>query len=170
MIISTYRDEAKIYSVDLMIMYVNAFKPPTIRIKLNDDKVKGILEQKAWMGKLNSKRKFSPLQVLRKPKYAPYAPHYKRIVEADLRCPIIIDEYGVIDGLHRLSKAYKLKRRFINAYYFDKKLISKFLLSSKGDIDSIMSLHLYELVDLFNKRFYPKPKKPKSTSKTKKKR
>lgn len=39
-----------------------------------------------------------------------------RVKHADLSYPIIInDVHGVVDGVHRIAKAYQLNKRFINA-------------------------------------------------------
>ena len=46
--------------------------------------------------------------------------HCRRIVQANLEYPIIIDKYGiVIDGLHRLAKAYIEDKKSIKAVCLD---------------------------------------------------
>lgn len=53
--------------------------------------------------------------------------HTKMIENASLAFPILIDpKYDVLDGLHRLAKAYQAKQRTIKA----KVVSAKFLLSS----------------------------------------
>lgn len=45
-----------------------------------------------------------------------YAEHFKRVQEADLKYPVIIDEYGyIVDGWHRVVKALVLGKRTIKA-------------------------------------------------------
>ncbi len=56
----------------------------------------------------------TPMSVLKNPDLAPA--HHKRIQEADMQYPILVDETNdVLDGLHRLAKAYKDKQKMIRA-------------------------------------------------------
>lgn len=76
---------------------------------------------------------FSAMNVLQHPDK--YKDHYKRILDAELKYPIIIDKKTgyVIDGMHRLAKSYMLNKRHIHAHVFDDGLMSKFILTSKKD-------------------------------------
>ena len=55
----------------------------------------------------------SPCEVLNNPEKAPY--HIKAIKKADLKYPLIVSESNldVLDGLHRLCKSIKLKKKYI---------------------------------------------------------
>tara|TARA_Y100000590_G_C15203845_1_gene819784 strand:- start:272 stop:664 length:393 start_codon:yes stop_codon:yes gene_type:complete len=57
---------------------------------------------------------------------------YKRIINSDLRYPIIITKNNkVIDGMHRLSKAYLLNKKNIRAYILNDKIMKKFIITKK---------------------------------------
>lgn len=44
------------------------------------------------------------------------AEDWKRVAHADLSYPIIVNDlHGVVDGVHRIAKAYQLNKRYINA-------------------------------------------------------
>lgn len=41
---------------------------------------------------------------------------WKRVAHADLSYPIIVNDlHGVVDGVHRIAKAYQLNKRYISA-------------------------------------------------------
>jgi hypothetical protein len=47
------------------------------------------------------------------------ATHCKKIIDADLRYPIILDQAGrLMDGMHRLAKAWILEKATINVVQF----------------------------------------------------
>lgn len=49
-----------------------------------------------------------------------FVDHVRAVLDADLSCPIILDEEGyVMDGRHRIAKAYLEKKKTILAVRFD---------------------------------------------------
>ena len=76
---------------------------------------------------------------------------YNRIKSADLSYPIIMHNGIIYDGVHRYVKAMMLKKKTINAYVFDNKLMKKFIINKTGNYDVKMETNEY--IELFNKLF-----------------
>lgn len=77
-----------------------------------------------------------------------HADHYKRINTADLSYPIIITERDrIIDGHHRMCRAWDIDVKKINAYIISNAELGKFELSS-------MRPHENEVVNIVDK-LYP---------------
>ena len=101
----------------------------------------------------------SPLQVIKNKNISPT--DYNRIIHADLRYPIIITEkYKVIDGMHRLAKAYLKDKKYIRAYIIDKQIMKKFIISKKkgkqwspSNWDYYESLTKKDIEKLYKDRF-----------------
>ena len=154
----SYSDEYGIYSVDMMLAYVNLNKPRIEKIKISD--LMHVLDFKGW-GDINGKT-YSASDVLKNP--SKYKNEIKRIKDADLNYPIIIqktnteNKFIVIDGVHRLSKALLKNSLYINAYIFDKENMKKFLLKKfssnrKKDWTFVDKLQTFSLIQLYNDRF-----------------
>ena len=132
-----------------MIAYVNIYKPQTIKINPNDY-INSIINYKGW-GNPIKKIFYSPQDVLDNPNK--YKDDYERIMNADLKFPIIISKNNdVIDGIHRLIKAFSMKKQ-IKAYVFDNNLLKKFLINKSGDYKKVDKLSTSDLIELFNRRF-----------------
>lgn len=120
---SIYSDGKYVYSVDLMIVYIN-------RTNLKKEKtmmrfLKHRLEDKCWY--------HSPLDVINYPNQ--YPDDTQRIQNADLKYPIIMNQLGfVIDGMHRLTKAYLNNEEYIDVYRFNEDLMKKFIIGKQQDI------------------------------------
>lgn len=148
--VATFSDNKKIYSVDLMIAYVNIFKPQSVKINIKDY-LETNVNFECW-GNPTKNIKYSPRDVINNPKK--YKEDYQRIMDANLKYPIFITENGIIiDGVHRIVKAAYLKKKQINAYVFDKKFLNKFLLDRNRNFEKVNKLTQYDLILLFNKRF-----------------
>lgn len=64
---------------------------------------------------------FSPIDALLDSINPRSTRHRQRIAEAEMHYPIIIDSYeNVIDGLHRLTKAFLLNHNTIRCFVLDK--------------------------------------------------
>ena len=146
--VQTYSNDKKIYSVDMMIAYLNIYKQPTIKVPIS--KLLHVLEYEGWGDPLK-KIKYSAMDVIKSPKK--YKNEINRIKKADLKYPIIMDEQYIIDGVHRLSKAYLQNKKYIKAYIFDKKLMKKFLINSKGDWKKVDKLQMHDFIKLFYEKF-----------------
>ena len=95
--INTFWRGKYIYSIDMMFAYVNIFKPPIIKISL---------EELAPQLELNVWNEWSPLDVLKDMDKTKYASNVKLIHDADLSYPILVDsKYNILDGFHRFAKA-----------------------------------------------------------------
>ena len=95
----TYADEKNIYSVDMMLAYLNTHKYPVVELPMTDFEWQ--LEQDVWGD-------WAPEDVLKKPKAKKYAENSERIKKADLSYPVIVTAQGhkLVDGYHRVAKAY----------------------------------------------------------------
>lgn len=96
----------KEYSVDMMIAYIDIFKPKSKLI--NIEPLLKFLHRKVW-GQYKGK-KYSPIEVIENPKK--YKDDIKIIESQNMRYPIILDENKqIIDGSHRLAKAYLMGKK-----------------------------------------------------------
>lgn len=144
----TYSIKNYIYSVDMMIAYINIFKPKIINVPV-DNLLKN-LNKKSW-GNTKKGIYYTPNNVITNPQK--YRKEYKRVMKADLQYPIIIVDNIVIDGLHRLSKAVITNIDNINVYRFTKTDMLKFLINSQNDWNYIDNLEIYDIIYLFYKKF-----------------
>jgi len=148
----TPKEKPYIYSVDMMMAYVTLFKPQIVQLPLEELVVQ---LKDNWWGD------FSPMDVIEHPTKKKYATHMKRIHAADLSYPIFLtNSYGIIDGAHRISKAFLQNKKTINAYIFPPSLMKKFIIhkgfTEDGRIDEegAQEVPLSEVLQLFYKRFY----------------
>jgi hypothetical protein len=135
----------------MMMAYVNIFKPQTIQLSI--EVLKPQLENNLWGD-------FSPLDVLQNPTKKKYAGHSKRIKEADLSYPIFLtSKHIIIDGAHRISKAFLKNRKTIDAYIFTPSVMKQFIIhegltkDNKIDEEGALAVPLTEVLTLFYKRF-----------------
>ncbi len=146
--VRTFSDDNKIYSVDLMFAYINIFKPDYTKVKVST--LQHNLEYISWKESGNNV-KYSPMDVIDNKKK--YSREYQKILGSNLKYPIVIYNDIIIDGLHRLSKAYLTKEKTIKVYQFDTNLMHKFLVDKKGDINKVESMKVYEFIEIFFNRF-----------------
>ena len=142
----TYADENNIYSVDMMMAYVNQDHPPIIQVSLEE--IDWQLDQLVW-------GTYSPRQVIDKPHTKKYAENRERIRKADLSFPIFMtSQYKIIDGYHRLIKATETKQTKIKAYIFSPTLMRKFIINKNRDFVQVhQNMEIHELLELYRKRF-----------------
>ncbi len=148
--VQTYSDDNKVYSVDMMFAYINLFKPSSTYIDIN--KILKTLEFKGW-GDPKKNIYYSPMDVIKNPKNKKYANEMKRIKQADLKYPIILDGNNVVDGVHRLTKAYLSRKKKIKAYNFPKSLMNKFIIDRNKNWIKVDKLQTHDFIILFHKRF-----------------
>lgn len=152
----TYADNEKIYSVNLMFCYIDKHKPKITY--LNTKKLFEQLKYPSWGD-------ISPFDVINNMNNEKFMDHKNRILNANMDYPIIIEKKTniIIDGLHRLAKAYILKKKKINAYVFDEKIMDKFVITHKErkakewkdtDWNYYESLSEADLNKLCHNRFY----------------
>ena len=142
-----------LYSVYLMHKYVNKFKPKKVDLDINNFLY--VQHMPVWTDrKLNmSMTIYNAIERFKK-----CSTDYEKILKADLKYPIIctydpLDTYLVMDGYHRLGKAFLLKKKTIKAYVFtDPKLLKKFKLGPLHDdtykkLDKMTQAQLDKLFD-----------------------
>jgi len=130
-----------------MLSYVNNFKHDVVSVSIED--ILFNLKFDGWYDSVLGS--YSPVDVLKNPKK--YKHEMEKINKANLKYPIMLDGNNIADGVHRVCKAILSGKTHINAYRFDKELMKKFLISSKGDRTILMNMEPYEFIDLFMKRF-----------------
>lgn len=136
----------KVYSVDMMICYLNIVKPEVKNVKIAT--LKKFITADAWGNPLTNKY-YSPNDVIKDPKK--YKKDYQKIKKAKLKYPIIMCSGNIIDGYHRLTKAYMKKISNIKIVNIDKSTLEKFYLGT--NLKKIYQMQLYEFIKLFNDRF-----------------
>lgn len=146
----TYSDSRYIYSVDMMFVYLNIVKPKAVTIKI-DKILLHQLEHKGW-GDPEKNIHYSPHDVLKKPKK--YVDDYNKILDADLKYPIIMYNGNIVDGIHRLTKSYLQEKKTIKTYQFDSSLMKKFVIAKKDRWGDANKVETYQLIQLFMKRFH----------------
>jgi hypothetical protein len=142
----TYSDEKNIYSVDMMMAYVNLNKVKAETISIEENLWQ--MEQPVWGD-------YSPSDVLKHPDKKKYAENIQRIRKADLTYPIFVtSKHQIIDGYHRFLKAIQKKEKTIKAYVFDASLMKKFILNKELDYPAVhQRMQIHELLELFTVRF-----------------
>ncbi|XWV25586.1 hypothetical protein QJ856_gp0168 [Tupanvirus deep ocean] len=148
----TFSDDHSVYSVDMMFAYLknNNNFPIT---KINVQEYLDVLEYPGW-GDPSENIYFSAIDVINNP--IKYKDDYKRILKADLSYPIIISADGfIIDGVHRLTKAYLNNIQQIKAHIFDQELMEKFKIADKTPNvwEKIDNMPIYEIINLYTERF-----------------
>ena len=154
--VQTYSDNKYIYSVDMMFAYIYFNKIKITKYKIDQNILKN-LDYEGWgkmpniLGDPLKNIKFSPNAVLANPRK--YRKDYDRIKNANLKYPIIMDQDdNIIDGVHRLSKAVLLNKKYINAYIFDKKLMKKFIVAKRDQWDKVNEIKIYQYIILYIER------------------
>lgn len=149
--VQTYSDNKYIYSVDMMFVYIrkNKLKQNEVHIKVSDFIHQ--LKHNVW-GNPEKNIKYSPMSVILNP--TSNSKEHERILTVDLSYPIIISTNGnVIDGMHRLSKAYIEKKEYIVAYMFDTHLLHKFIIGTKDEWTKVNNMTIYDFINLYVDRF-----------------
>lgn len=83
-----------------------------------------------------------------------YKQDIERIKNADLKYPIIIVDKHVIDGVHRLTRAYLEGKKKIKPYRFTKQQLKKFVIANEGEWGKVDGMEIHNYIQLFYKRFY----------------
>ena len=151
--IKTWHNHRDFYSVDMMIAYLNTHKHPVIKLSL--DTFVPQLNEIVWGDERKESGKgWSPMTVVEKIGMKKYQENAERIKEADLSYPIIVTEkHVIIDGYHRLAKAYLEGKKDIKVNVIDDALLRKFLLVKGMDFVKLNSVAIYDILELWNKRF-----------------
>ena len=141
--IDYFSDDKYHYSIALMFAYINLCKPN--KTKLNVDDLKFNLDYNCWANNVR------PIDVLNDMKNKKYKDELTRIKNANIKYPIILDSnYKILDGYHRYVKHIIENKKTINVYIFDKKLMKKFIIGKRHEINT---LEINDFIELFNRRF-----------------
>jgi len=143
----TFVMNGKKYSVDRLFKITKNIKVHKVPIA---DLV-GQLVNKSWEYKHEGNADISPIDVIENPKKnRKYTKHYNRIMNADMQYPILVylmdDETEaktsvIVDGLHRLSRAYIEKHPTISVRYVTNKQLEKvFIMDVEGKKDPISAV------------------------------
>jgi hypothetical protein len=142
----TFSDEKHIYSVDMMMAYVNTRKLPIEKIKIEEQLWQ--IDQPVWGD-------YSPSDVLKHPERKKYAENIARIFDADLSFPIFMtSKYQIIDGYHRVLKAIQKGDTTLKAYVFEPSLMRKFIINKDLDFPAVhQRMAIHELLEKYVKAF-----------------
>jgi hypothetical protein len=142
----TYHNNKNIFSVDMMISYVNVFGHP--KVKLPIDVFIPQLDEKVWGD-------WSPLEVVNNMKSKKYKEDADKIEKADTTYPVIVTgKHKIVDGFHRIAKAYLEGKKHIDVYVFTSDLMDKFIINRDLNFVKVHShTDVHELLDLWAKRF-----------------
>ena len=144
--VQSYSMGNKIYSVDMMLAYININKPKSINVKITT--MLNFLKNKRWR---NQNTHYSPMDVIENPKK--YKDEMSRIENVELSYPIILDGNNLVDGAHRLTKAYLNNKDKILAYRFTKTQMENFLINKVKNWDKVNKLKPCDLIKLYYERF-----------------
>ena len=141
----TYNDGKHIYSVDMMVAYLNTVGHPVI--KLPTIALLRQLTQKVW--------DTEPVSVLEHMDAKKYKSDAARIRNANMDYPIIVTGRGhtIVDGYHRVARAQMDGQTTINAHVFDAALMRKFILVKGMDFVALNKLNIFDVLELWSRRF-----------------
>ena len=151
-----YKHNNHLYLIDFMFLYVNKGNISSQKIDIHQ--LLPQLSRNVWNG-------ISPMQIIEKTvpteKKDISIEHAERIKKTDIQYPIIINtNYDIIDGMHRLVKAYLLEQEYIEAYIFNDDLMDKFMIWKIKGKNWIKTGEIYydslskeEIEELYRNRF-----------------
>lgn len=142
----TYSNEKAVYSVDMMLAYLNTHKHPVVKLPMSDFTWQ--LEQDVWGG-------WSPADVLKRMDGKKWAMNANRIRHADLSYPVIVTgEHVLVDGYHRVAKAFQHGDTHVKAYVFDAALLRKFIIDKElVHRKASLTMEIWQILELYAKRF-----------------
>uniref|UniRef100_A0A6C0EU50 Uncharacterized protein n=1 Tax=viral metagenome TaxID=1070528 RepID=A0A6C0EU50_9ZZZZ len=139
--IEYFSDNNYKYSTALMFSYIKLRKPEKNKININS--LDFNLNYNCWENNVK------PLDVMNDIKNVKYKEEVKRIKNAEIKYPIIVDlNYNIIDGMHRYVRHILEKKEKINVYIFNKNIMKKFILCKKNE-PIIYTLH--DIIELYHK-------------------
>jgi disulfide oxidoreductase YuzD len=145
----TYHDGKNIYSVDMMIAYLNTTGHPVSKLPI--EAFGPQMEKKVWGD-------WSPMTVLAKMDVKKYADDAERIRKANMSYPIIVTKnHTIVDGYHRVAKALLKDQTHIDAYVFGPALMNKFILDRDMNFVRVhQHMTVADVLELWAKRFCTK--------------
>ena len=145
--------KGNIYSVDMMIAYINIFKPKSKCVHISA--FFPLLESKVWKDRERNKN-YAPIEVISDPRK--YPTQINRINDANLDYPIIVEKtrnntYPIIDGVHRITKAYISGKKKIKIYELTTAELKKFIIGKTNNWKKIDDIKRFEDIKMFYDRF-----------------
>ena len=130
----------------MMIAYTNMYEHPIVKVPIHTFIPQ--LKEKVW-------GEWSPMDVIETIDSKRYKSDADRIHSANMTYPIIITgRHVVVDGYHRIAKAYLDKKEYIHAYVFDAELMNKCILNRDMDFVKVhQHMNIHQLIELWTKRF-----------------
>jgi len=144
--LKTYHDNKNIYSVDLMIAYINRYGHPVVDLPI---------EEFSSQLKMNVWGNWSPMDVIEKPHLKKYKSDVERIKHADLAFPVFVTaKHDIVDGFHRIAKAHIEHKQHVMAYVFDSELMKKFIIDKDMNFVKVhQKTSVSDVLELWSKRF-----------------
>jgi hypothetical protein len=142
----TYHNNKNIFSVDMMLSYINIYGHKIVKLPI--DVFIPQLTEKVWGD-------WSPLDVIEKINLKKYKDDAERIQRANLEYPVIVTgKHNIVDGYHRVAKAYLEEKKYVDAYIFDSELMNKFIINKDMDFVKVHAhTDINEILELWTKRF-----------------
>ena len=141
----TYHNNKNIYSVDMMISYINLYGHPIVKVPI--EKFIPQLNENVW-------GEWSPMDVIKNMETKKYKNDAERIQKANLEYPIIVTGKHIIYGYHRVAKAYLEEKKYIDVYIFKAELMNKFILNKDMNFVKVhQHTDIHEIIELWTKRF-----------------
>jgi disulfide oxidoreductase YuzD len=130
----------------MMISYVNVFGLPKVKLPL--EVFIPQLEEKVWGD-------WSPLDVLKNLDLKKYKEDAEQIQKADLAYPVIVTgKHKIVDGYHRVAKAYLEGKKNVDVYIFNSDLMNKFIINRDLDFVKVHDhTNIHELLEIWTRRF-----------------
>jgi len=142
----TYHNNKNIYSVDMMLSYINIYGHQIVKLPI--DIFIPQLKEKVWTP-------WSPMDVIEKMHMKKYKDDAERIQKANLAYPVIVTaKHNIVDGYHRIAKAYLEKKKYVDVYIFDSELMNKFIINKDMNFVKVhQNTDIHEILELWTKRF-----------------
>jgi hypothetical protein len=130
----------------MMLAYVDTHSHPIVKLPI--DEFLPQLKVKVWGS-------WSPMDVIEHMDMKKYKADVERIKNAKLSYPIMLTgKHTIVDGYHRLAKAYLEKKKHIHAYIFETELMNKFIINKDMDFVKVhQHTDVNEILELWTKRF-----------------
>lgn len=165
----TFSNKKYVYSVDLIIKFLQDTKlKHYYNIKTSKmlvSKLTRNLDFNCWSND-SEKKQFSPNDVLKD--QVRYPEHYQQIFKSNLRYPIVTscdkslttnpcNNIYVVDGMHRLTKAVYLKKKYITTYHINENLLHLFKILDVKTNKVLRKVNDENIDTIFNEIFYKHP-------------
>jgi len=128
-----------------MLSYINVYGHPIVKVPI--EKFIPQLNENVW-------GEWSPMDVIKKIDSKKYKNDAERIQKANLEYPIIVTGKHIIDGYHRVAKAYLEEKKYMDVYIFKAELMNKFILNKDMNFVKVhQHTDIHEIIELWTKRF-----------------